>query len=220
MRGLVRFFASLDKEFVTFGRSATPKAVNATAALLMNEGQDFETLVLRAQGGDRASLEALLLKAHPDLRRFAGRVCNTGEDAEDAIQHALMTVSTKLGTLRAAGRFTAWVFTVIRNECSRHVRLAARLAGRPIADAPHEAALEVHASQDRALERARLAEKLASCIAALPMAQREVFMMRELEGLSAAETAAKLGISVANVKVRLHRARAGMRETLRPFVEH
>jgi RNA polymerase sigma-70 factor (ECF subfamily) len=59
--------------------------------------------------------------------------------------------------------------------------------------------------------------QLEEAIAAMPTTLREVFILRELEGLAGEETAAVLGISLANVKVRLHRARLWLRERLSPY---
>ncbi len=181
----------------------------------MTHRGSYDSLVIRAQAGDTAALEELLLASHPDLRRFAGRVCNTGEDAEDAVQHALLVVSEKIGTLRAAGRFTAWVFTVIRNQCGRYGKAAARWVGI----GGEESQLALPASQEASVDRERLARQLAHAIAELPESHRDVFMLRELEELSSAQTAEKLDISVANVKVRLHRARSELRIALRSPVD-
>lgn len=58
---------------------------------------------------------------------------------------------------------------------------------------------------------------LSAALAALPDSQRSVFVLRDIEGLSTAETAAALGLTEANVKVRLHRARLALREKLSDY---
>lgn len=171
---------------------------------------DLQALALRARSGDVASLETLLSASQPDLRRFAARNCGTGQDAEDAVQHALLVIYTKIGSFRAASKFTTWVFAIVRNECSRLRRVAtrewdSRTDPVDVADA---------VNQFSELDQVELLQLLAQPIADLPAPLREVFVLREVEGYNTAQVAAKLGLSEGNVKVRLHRARQRLRVSL------
>jgi RNA polymerase sigma factor (sigma-70 family) len=169
----------------------------------------LEELAHRARDGDAGALEELLARSQPDLRRFAARLCRTGDDADEAVQHASYVVASRIGTFAAAARFTSWVFAVIKNECARRFRAASRWMTTEMDDYRSD-----RASPDVALERARLHGRIAEAIGALPLPLRVVFVLRELEGRSTAETADVLGIGEANVKVRLHRARAELRAAL------
>lgn len=163
---------------------------------------------LDARAGDRQALEALLRETTPDLRRFANRVCRSGADAEDAVQHVLVNVSLRIDGLEGIQRFTSWAFAVIRNECTRALSVATRW----LRTAPPEPQTPVDPHQQ--VERRELLELVVEAIRELPAPLREVLVLRELEGVDTASCAAQLGISEANVKVRLHRARAHLRERL------
>lgn len=157
---------------------------------------------------DRAAIETLLRKTTPDLRRFARQVCRTGADAEDAVQHVLVNVSLRIDGLDGIQRFTSWAFAVIRNECTRALSVATKWL-RSTPPTP-EAMPDPH----RQAESRELLEVVVEAIRDLPAPLREVLVLRELEGVDTATCADQLGISEANVKVRLHRARTLLRDRL------
>ena len=163
---------------------------------------------MSARAGDRNELEKLLKKTTPDLRRFAHQVCRSGADAEDAVQHVLVNVSLRVDGLEGIQRFTSWAFAVIRNECTRALSVATKWL-RSTPPEP-EAAPDPH----RQAESRELLELVVEAIRELPAPLREVLVLRELEGVDTASCADQLGLSEANVKVRLHRARSLLRERL------
>ncbi len=166
---------------------------------------NLDSLTERARAGDSQALEQLVRETVPDLRRFANRVCRTGADAEDAVQQALFQMTIQLRGVRTVSKLTSWAFTIVRNECTRVIKLATRvLRGEERASA----------RPDDLVERQEFLERMVSAMAALPDAMREVFVLRELEECDTAECARRLGISEANVKVRLHRAREFLRLSL------
>src|SRR3954467_5044825 len=77
-----------------------------------------------AQQGDVASLAAAISGSHPPVHRFAGSLCASPQDAEDAAQEALIILYRKIGTLRASSALAAWLFRTVRNECPRRLKLA------------------------------------------------------------------------------------------------
>lgn len=158
--------------------------------------------------GDEAALASLLTQVRPDLKRFARRSCSTAEDAEDAVQITLWKLHRQLGTLRAVSALATWLFRVVERECFRLFRA---LKGQRSLDHGDEA---VEALLQAAPVPADLRFDLARAIAALPPLYREVLVLRDIDELSGPETAARLGISVEAVKMRLHRARGLMRSTL------
>lgn len=165
-----------------------------------------ERLVAAARAGDPESLTALVSNAHPHVRRFARTLCATPEDAEDAAQEALIVLYRKIGTLRATAALASWMFRIIRNECVRRARLTPRPTPPPaVASTP-----SAEAEMFRRLEGARV----AAAIADLPGDQREVLVMRDVQGLSGQAVAAALGLSTPAMKSRLHRARATVHRRL------
>ena len=169
-----------------------------------------EQLVVAAQRGDADSITALVSGSHPNVRRFARLLCATPEDAEDAAQETLIILYRKIGMLRASGALASWMFRIVRNECLRRARATWTLAPPP--DTAVDSAEEV------ALERFEEGRVVAA-IAALPTEQRQVLIMRDVQGHSGRMTAEALGLSVTAMKSRLHRARATVRQALRATPE-
>ncbi|WP_068028816.1 RNA polymerase sigma factor [Nocardia mexicana] len=165
-----------------------------------------EKLVAAAVAGDSASITALVSGSYPHVRRFAHTLCATQEDAEDAVQEALIVLYRKIGTLRATGALAAWMFRIVRHECLRRARLLRHAPGpTPIAATP--------SAEDDVLQQLE-AERIAAAIAALPPDHRQVLIMRDIQGYSGRAVAAALGLSLAATKSRLHRARAAVRDHL------
>ena len=163
-------------------------------------------LVEAARAGNAAALARLLHDCQPDLRRFARRTCATTEDAEDAVQQALWQLYRHIGALRTVATFARWLFRIVERECFRLFRRGGGAdAGVPAAEPDMLAAPAV--PHDLRLDLARAVERL-------PALYREVLVLRDIQELTAPEVAAELGLSLAAVKSRLHRARAMVREQL------
>ncbi|WP_067799226.1 RNA polymerase sigma factor [Nocardia beijingensis] len=166
-----------------------------------------EQLVSAAREGDAEAITTLVSGSYPHVRRFAHTLCASAEDAEDAAQEALIILYRKIGTLRASGALASWMFRIVRNECLRQWRTMTR-PSEPIAEAA------VASAEDEAVRRLE-ASRVASVIAALPADQRRVLIMRDVQGYSGRMVAGMLGLSVAAMKSRLHRARATVQQELR-----
>ena len=165
-----------------------------------------EQVISAAQQGDPRAISTLLDGSHMHVQRFARTLCSTPEDAEDAAQEALIILYRKIGTLRVAAALASWMFQIVRNECIRRSRLALR---RSVS-----AAIVEPSAEDVALARLEI-ERIVDSIAGLPLEQRAVLVLRDVQGLSGAATAQALGLSRAAMKSRLHRGRETLRSRLR-----
>ncbi|MFE5791404.1 RNA polymerase sigma factor [Streptomyces sp. NPDC056503] len=145
------------------------------------------------------------------MRKFALTLCASPQDAEDAAQEALIILYRKIGTLRATGALASWMFRIVRNECLRQVRLLVSRAEEPGAAGPDTAA---EPSAEEAVLHRLEARRIAAAVGALPRDQRQVLIMRDVQGLPGRTVAHALGLSTAAMKSRLHRARAALRESL------
>ncbi|MEW5852406.1 MAG: RNA polymerase sigma factor [Myxococcota bacterium] len=168
-----------------------------------------EQLLSAAQAGDQQALESLLALHRNGVYRYGMRVCRTTEDAEDAVQETLWAATRALKTFRGtAGSIAGWLFTIVRHRCYRMLdrwRRAEEAADLPT---PFQSPLEDTVA---AREQSRL---LAEALARMDPRDRQVILLRDVEGLTAPEAAAALGISVGALKSRLHRARVTLREAL------
>lgn len=162
-------------------------------------------LIEAARGGDPQAIAQLLVACQPDLKRFARRACANSEDAEDAVQVALWRLHARIGALRATAAFVTWLFRIVERECRRLLFLPPReqamdwslLEANPAPQIPQDLRLD-----------------LSRAIAALAPAYRDVLLLRDVDGLTAPETALQLGLSLDTVKSRLRRAREFLRESL------
>ncbi|NOT43407.1 MAG: sigma-70 family RNA polymerase sigma factor [Acidobacteria bacterium] len=177
-------------------------------------------LVARAKSGDLDAFEALVSGYHRRLYRTLLVVCGNAEDAEDVMQTALLKAFQHLHTFEGASRFSTWLTRIAINEA---LQLRRRRRPTESLDETHPSALvrtgqvtrwaEGPEAQYSAAERRRL---VGEAIATLPEHYRDAVVLRDMQGLTAAEAAAMLGIQVANLKTRLHRGRLMLRERLEP----
>jgi RNA polymerase sigma-70 factor (ECF subfamily) len=179
---------------------------------------DYAPLVRAAAAGDEAAMDQLLRRAQEVARRFSLAVCGDADDAEDALQEALLRTYRSTRQIRDASAFRPWLYRIVRNAClvSRRKR-AHEPSHLESLDAPvdsrHPAAIDAaHPGRDpeQLAEAARLRARLRKALGALPRSYRIVLFLRDMEGLSTREVAQVVGISENNVKTRLRRARAAL----------
>ena len=179
-----------------------------------------EELVRRSGSGDRTAFEMLAARHEGSLYRFAVRACRGESEAEDALQDGLLAAWRGAGTFRGESSARTWLFQVVVNACHRRHR---RRAGEPTAPAPLEAAAALPADEagpeDLAATR-EVGRALDRALAALSAEVREVLLLRDVEGLSGEETAAALGLGLAAMKSRLHRARLELKQRVEALLGH
>ncbi|MFD0369239.1 RNA polymerase sigma factor [Streptomyces sp. NPDC127114] len=169
-----------------------------------------DRLIKAAQDGDVSSLTTVVMESQPHVRKFAISLCASPQDAEDAAQEALIILYRKIGTLRATGALASWMFRIVRNECLRQVRL---LVSRSDETSAEPEVCAEPSAEDAVLHRLEV-ERIAAAVSALPRDQRQVLIMRDIQGLPGRTVADALGLSTAAMKSRLHRARATLRQSL------
>lgn len=172
---------------------------------------------LAAARGDDEALTLLVRAYHDRVYRFGVRVCRDRFDAEDAVQEAFQQLSQRPEVVRDQGALS-WLMTVVRHACQRMLRPFLR-ERRALGERAHDTAeLEGTPSEQidpqQALERWELVRAVHAAIALLDRPSREVLVMRDLEGLSGEETCSALGLELATMKTRLHRARGQLRREL------
>jgi RNA polymerase sigma-70 factor, ECF subfamily len=185
---------------------------------------EYSRLVKEATSGDRDAMERLLIRAQEAAYRFSLMVCGHPEDAEDVMQEALLKTYQHVTQIGEPDAFRTWLFTTVRNACLMKRR---RRVGEPAnfqsleqgvetteGTIPLDVADQSSRSADQRLIDGWMDRRLRSALKRLPPSYRMIVVMREMEGLSTREVAAITGISEANVKTRLHRARLMLRRRL------
>jgi RNA polymerase sigma-70 factor (ECF subfamily) len=170
--------------------------------------------VLAAAHGDDAALSQLIQAYHTRVYRFGRRVCRTPEDAEDAVQEAFIKLSRRPDVVAHPGALS-WLFSVVRHACALMFSPLLLLVPRETLKDVVERLDAEQANPEQALQRWELVQAVHAAIAKLDPPYREVLVLRDIEGLSAAQTCRLLKLELASMKSRLHRARNQLRETLR-----
>jgi len=161
---------------------------------------------------------------HTDFERLANehkdaiyrqmlRACGNREDAEDVLVEALLKAYCSMDQLRDSQAFRAWLAQIARRVCWQVKAAEALLPLRQLSELEggSEEPRAATAAPDDAAANAELRRMLADAMATLPVELREVYQLRDIEEVSGEEAAARLDLSVAAMKSRLHRARAALR---------
>ena len=179
-------------------------------------------LVEAAQQRDARAFEALMRRHNRRLFRAARSILRDADAAEDAVQETYIRAFAHLSSYAPTGSFAAWLTRIAINEALMLRRRLKRptlsldeIDSRADGD-PMQASWRLSnafATSDSS-EQASIRQLLEQALDHLPQDFRIVFVLREVEQLSIAETADCLGLNAATVKTRLHRARAKLRAVL------
>jgi RNA polymerase sigma-70 factor (ECF subfamily) len=195
-----------------------------------NEGEPEVKLARRLLGGDETALEEFLVLFQRKVFQYSLMMCGDRDDAEDVAQDTLMKVFEHLHQLQEPERVKAWVFRIARNACYTKRR---RSVFAPERELSLDELMPSWKQEDgvRKMEIAdwsalpedqvlagELNEQLRHAILAIPEIYRSVLLLRDVENLTTAETAAILGVSEEVVKTRLHRARLAVRKQLDAYM--
>lgn len=169
-----------------------------------------EDLVTAIRAGDRAAVEELLARYEPSIYRFGLRMCGHEDAAREVLQETLLAAFRYLPGFRGDAALSTWLYQIARSFC-----IKARRGQHPTHSIDDAAELVDPAPRPDAHVHAReIGEALSRAIAILPPDQREVLVLRDVEGLSAEQAAAVVGVEVGALKSRLHRARMALRAEL------
>jgi RNA polymerase sigma-70 factor (ECF subfamily) len=176
---------------------------------------DAELVMLALAGRDAAFGE--IVRRHRDmLYRLVHHNVADADEALDLVQETFLSAHRALARYDSERPLRSWLAAIAINKCRDWARRRAvrRLFAfaLPIDEAV-EIATDLPGQDETAADRQQL-DRVARAIAALPAALREVIVLRGVEGLSQAETAAILGITGKAVETRLHRARAKLAELI------
>ena len=164
------------------------------------------------EAGDRQAFEALVENYINRLYGVALRITGSPQDAEDAVQDALLSAYRHWGEFRQESSRGTWLYRITINAALARTRR--RHPEDYLTDSGYEHAWITDWSEDlaRRVEAAELRSILEDGIMRLPDEFRLALVLRDVEGFSTAEAAAILEVSEAAVKSRLHRARVLLRQ--------
>ncbi|MBI2777313.1 MAG: sigma-70 family RNA polymerase sigma factor [Chloroflexi bacterium] len=175
-------------------------------------------LIERARRGDRAAYEQIVRRKVETVYRTARAILGNDADADDATQEALIGAWRRIGSLRDADRFDAWLGRITINACRmalRRRRTGALVSLDPGLDGPGSPSAEVADGRTSGFEaRTVSADAFDRAFDRLPVEQRSILVLHHRDGLGLGEIAARLGIPEGTVKSRLSVARAALDRSL------
>ncbi len=191
--------------------SATGEAVE-TLALLSDED-----VVLRVLGGDKALFEILMRRYNTRLYRAVRGIVRNEAEAEDILQQTYVNAYGHLTQFDGRSAFSTWLTRIAIHEALARARRSGRYMDIHLDDVAL-ASLPTRPTDvpdpERLAQSGELGTLMEEAIDRLPDGTREVFLLRQVEGMSTGEVAHVLGVSDIVVKTRLSRARAALRRNL------
>jgi RNA polymerase sigma-70 factor (ECF subfamily) len=184
---------------------------------------DDGELVLRLRQGDEAAFASLVATYQTRLLRLAATVVGSRSVAEEVVQDTWLAVVRGVDRFEGRSSLKTWLFRILLNRARSTAGREHRTALLPEGDLDDRfdatgawATPPVPWSDqvDDRLVAERLAHRVREVLPMLPEGQRQVLVLRDIEGLSAAEVSELLGVSDGNQRVLLHRARSRVREQI------
>lgn len=178
-------------------------------------------LVRRAGAGDADAFGALVARHQAHVFRLAHLLTRSRDEAEDVLQQTFLSGWRALRTFRGDASVKTWLLTIARNAALARREQVSR---EPLDPTPvEELGLRAGWGGPSPEEQAMSAERTAlfgHALERLSDEDREILTLRDLEGLSGEETASVLGVSLAAMKSRLHRARLALAVEVREEMRH
>jgi RNA polymerase sigma-70 factor (ECF subfamily) len=174
---------------------------------------------MRAREGDSSAFGELIERHFPGCVKRAFAMLRNHSDAEDEVQNTFSKAFENLSRFRSEGSFSAWLYRILQNQCRMLIRQ--RRQSRFVyvdATTPSNARVELVdqvVDQEDELGAREVDSLLLEQVSRVPPLMRHVVVLRDIEGLSMAEVAQQLGLSVPAAKSRLMRARREIRARLK-----
>ena len=184
-------------------------------------------LVARLRAGERGAFEEVVQRYTGRMLAVARRFVRDPEDARDIVQEAFIAAFRNFDSYHGEARLSTWLHRIVVNAALMRIRSRSRRPEESIEALLPKFGEDGHSVQPAHLwvetthetvERDQRAALVRRCIDELPDSYRTVLLLRDIEELDTAETAALLGTTENAVKIRLHRARQALRALLDPHL--
>lgn len=182
-------------------------------------------LINKAKSGDERAFTELVRRYEDMVYSFSYKVCRDKEKAEETLQDTFVNVYRNISRFRGSSKFSTWLYSIVTNNClmkHRKRKLDEIWVSYDRPPDEEEFQIKEFKSFDKSpaelLMNKELQEKLDKAILMLPPDYRIIFVLRDIEGKSAEETAKILKLSIPAVKSRLRRARVFLRDLLNKYL--
>ena len=170
-------------------------------------------VIKRVVEGDVNAFELLMTAYEKNVYNLAFRMCQNPEDAADMTQEAFIKAFNSLHSFRGDSKFSVWLYRIVSNVCLDFLRKQKRRPAMSLSmedDDGETAELQIpdeSSSPQKLLEQKLSREAVNRGLKELPEDQKQILILRELQGLSYDEISQALGIESGTVKSRIFRAR-------------
>jgi len=177
-----------------------------------------EQVIARVRAGETELFEIVMRRYNRRLYRVSRAILHDEAEAEDVMQQAYVNAYLHLDQFEERSSFATWLTKIAVYEALARARRRSRFQSidstREGESGTMDALKSTEADPERQASLDEVGRLLEAAIEALPEHYRMVFVMRDVEGMSTAETAGSLDLAEETVKTRLHRARLSLRQTL------
>lgn len=175
------------------------------------------SLITRAQAGDAKAFEALVLKYKDRLYGIASSVCSRmPSETDDVAQETFVSALKHINSFKANAAFGTWLYRIAANNCWQRFRKVKTEARSEMPDERSKGHPSRSCVNENALKN-ELSRAVSKALASLPPDYRIAITLCDIEGLSNAEAAGRIKVSLAALKTRLHRARNLLKKQLAAF---
>jgi RNA polymerase sigma-70 factor, ECF subfamily len=205
-----------------------PKNVKSITSLPDKKGQskrDSETiddleLVKRFKRGNESAFTGIVNRYQRRLLQTAKVILNDEDDAMDITQEAFVKAYFNLKAFREDSSLYTWLYRILYNLCISHLRRKKIISF--ISFDHHDEVMEFHSDEpgpEKTYERKELMQAVTKAVDVLPLKQRTVFILKQVEGLTHGEIAEIMGITEGAVKASYFHAIRKLQETLKNYGE-
>jgi RNA polymerase sigma-70 factor (ECF subfamily) len=182
--------------------------------------RDEAMILAEILAGNTEAFHDLIRPYERSVYMMALSMLRNEAEAEDVAQETFIKAYRNLGRFRSESRFSTWLIAIALNEARARLRRKQPALTDSIDDTEGPVVpaqlTDWREIPSETLERKEVRSLIRRALDTLPLAYREVFVLRELEERNVRETAETLGITTASVKMRLHRARMMLQKQLAP----
>lgn len=187
------------------------------------ESEIDNEIINKVLTGEKRLFEQLMRRHNSSLFRIGMSILNNDADVEDVMQTTYISAYQHLDSFRQESAFGTWLKRIMINECNLQLKKRRRLISEDISDIEDHLSENLTEAKESPVAKVidkELGRALEHALMQIPEKYRVVFVMREMEHLSGAETGQVLNISAVNVKVRLIRAKLMLRGKITDFYKN
>jgi len=194
---------------------ATKDLENEGATTVQGGADEDYLLVAEARSGNGDAFGTLFERHRSKAYRIAFRILRNDHDAEDAVQRSFQRAFVNLSRFRLESSFSTWMTRIAINEALMMLRQRRPAHSGNDTDAAH-GLFDERPTPEQALAQTELRSSVSDAISKLRQSLRVVIDLREIQGLTSAETARRLGLTVSAVKARVFHAKRQLRRHFEP----